>query len=273
MSRFSFLRSDRQEAASGKSKPDLNADAVFIADAASGKRNSRKKDAADPSLPEKKRARRRLVGAVTLTLSAIIALPMVLDPEPKPVSQDVAIDISSRNQSTQALIKEHNPVKSPTSAAPAPSVEPAVQAAPVVVAAAAAGAAVVASDKARAATPESAKPPVKPSDSSTQQAAKATSDRKTRANTENRAGEAKAAAASQQGKFMIQVAALATQKGVNELQSKLKAAGIKSHTQKVATQSGERIRVRIGPLANQREADGICAKLVKIRLQCTLIGT
>ena len=267
MSRFSFLRSDRQEAASGKSKPDLNADAVFIADAASGKRNSRKKDAADPSLPEKKRARRRLVGAVTLTLSAIIALPMVLDPEPKPVSQDVAIDISSRNQSTQALIKEHNPVKSPTSAAPAPSVEPAVQAAPVVVAAAAA------SDKARAATPESAKPPVKPSDSSTQQAAKATSDRKTRANTENRAGEAKAAAASQQGKFMIQVAALATQKGVNELQSKLKAAGIKSHTQKVATQSGERIRVRIGPLANQREADGICAKLVKIRLQCTLIGT
>lgn len=247
MSRFSFLRSDRQEAASGK-------------------RSSIKKDAADPALPEKKRARRRLVGAVTLTLSAIIVLPMVLDPDPKPVSQDMVIDISSKNKSTQALIKEQDPVRSATPATVAPGVEPAVQAAPVV-----AATAVAATDKSRAATPESAKPPVKPSDSSTKQV-KTTSERKTIANAESRAGEANTAA-NQQGKLMIQVAALATQKGVNELQAKLKSAGIKSHTQKVATQSGERIRVRIGPLANKGEADGICAKLVKIRLQCTLIGT
>lgn len=41
----------------------------------------------------KKRARRRLVGAIALVLVVVIFLPMVLDNEPKPVSENIAINI------------------------------------------------------------------------------------------------------------------------------------------------------------------------------------
>jgi len=50
----------------------------------------------DPTLPEKQRARRRLVGAIALVVAAVIVLPMVLDSHPKPVTDDIAIDIPSR---------------------------------------------------------------------------------------------------------------------------------------------------------------------------------
>ena len=41
----------------------------------------------------RKRARRRLVGAIALVLVVVVFLPMILDNEPKPVSEDVAINI------------------------------------------------------------------------------------------------------------------------------------------------------------------------------------
>jgi DedD protein len=41
------------------------------------------------------RTRRRLIGAAALLLAAVIVLPMVLDPTPRPVSDSVAIDIPS----------------------------------------------------------------------------------------------------------------------------------------------------------------------------------
>jgi DedD protein len=50
----------------------------------------------DPTLPEKQRARRRLVGAIALVLAAVIVLPMVLDSRPKPVTNDISIDIPNR---------------------------------------------------------------------------------------------------------------------------------------------------------------------------------
>lgn len=52
----------------------------------------------DPMLPEKKRARRRLVGAIALVLAAVIGLPMILDAEQKPLGDEVAIQIPSKDQ-------------------------------------------------------------------------------------------------------------------------------------------------------------------------------
>lgn len=73
----------------------------------------------DPTLPEKQRARRRLVGAIALVLAAIVVLPMVLDSHPKPVTDDIAIDIPSRPaakaaarhdaEDTQAGVAPDNP--------------------------------------------------------------------------------------------------------------------------------------------------------------------
>ncbi|KNE76101.1 DedD protein [Candidatus Burkholderia crenata] len=50
----------------------------------------------DPTLPEKQRARRRLVGALALVAAAVIILPMVLDSHPKPVTDDISLDIPAR---------------------------------------------------------------------------------------------------------------------------------------------------------------------------------
>ena len=47
----------------------------------------------DEELQLKKRARRRLVGAIALVLLIVVFLPMVLDNEPRPLNQDIAITI------------------------------------------------------------------------------------------------------------------------------------------------------------------------------------
>jgi DedD protein len=65
---------------------------------AGGAAGRNRKDAPDPVLPEKKRARRRLVGAIALALAAAVGIPMLLDSEPKPLSGDIAIQIPSKEK-------------------------------------------------------------------------------------------------------------------------------------------------------------------------------
>jgi len=87
----------------------------------------------DPTLPEKQRARRRLVGAIALVVAAVVILPMVLDSHPKPVTDDISIDIPSRPASraraqnpedTQAGVAPDNPA-APENAAGASNLTPA----------------------------------------------------------------------------------------------------------------------------------------------------
>src|SRR5471032_2713442 len=61
-------------------------------------RSAKSREADDPVLPEKKRARRRLVGAIALALMVAIVLPMVLDSEPKPLASDIDIRIPSKDK-------------------------------------------------------------------------------------------------------------------------------------------------------------------------------
>ncbi|HWT71916.1 MAG TPA: SPOR domain-containing protein, partial [Oxalicibacterium sp.] len=93
-----------------------------------------------------------------------------------------------------------------------------------------------------------------------------------RAILEGKAPAAASAPAKSSGKVAVQVAALATDEKVRELQKKLQGAGLKSYTQKVATQSGGHvIRVRLGPFANDAEAEKARAKLGKIGLSGKLV--
>src|SRR5438045_1240319 len=51
-------------------------------------------EAADPAVEElKRRARRRLVGAIVLALAAAVVLPLLLESDPKPLGDDVSIQI------------------------------------------------------------------------------------------------------------------------------------------------------------------------------------
>jgi DedD protein len=59
--------------------------------------NSRKSSVDDAALPEKKRARRRLIGAVALVLAAVIGLPMIFDSEPNASAPKIAIEIPSKD--------------------------------------------------------------------------------------------------------------------------------------------------------------------------------
>ncbi|GAA4412490.1 hypothetical protein GCM10023089_29260 [Quisquiliibacterium transsilvanicum] len=56
-----------------------------------------KNGALDPALPQKKRARRRLVGAAAVCLLAAILLPIILDSEPRHAREDVQVRIPSRD--------------------------------------------------------------------------------------------------------------------------------------------------------------------------------
>jgi DedD protein len=55
-------------------------------------------ESSDPQLHLKKKARRRLVGAVAIAGLAAVVLPMVMDEEPKQVVQDIQIRIPGQDQ-------------------------------------------------------------------------------------------------------------------------------------------------------------------------------
>ncbi|MYM36185.1 sporulation protein [Duganella sp. FT94W] len=62
------------------------------------RRRTRDREDDDPVLPEKKRARRRLVGAIMLALGVAVGLPMLLDSEPKQLSSDIDIKIPAKDK-------------------------------------------------------------------------------------------------------------------------------------------------------------------------------
>jgi DedD protein len=76
----------------------------------------------DPMLPEKKRARRRLVGAIALALAAAVGLPMLLDSEPnKSLAGDIAIQIPSKDKAAPLPAPSVPAADEPAEQAPAPA--------------------------------------------------------------------------------------------------------------------------------------------------------
>lgn len=266
-------------------------------------RRGASKNTQDPVLPEKKRARRRLVGAIALALAVAIGLPMLLDSEPKSSVSDIAINMPSKDKPGEPLNGGPATVPAPVPAleqpaapaqAPVPaSTKPAAAAtssrtvAPV----AAAGAAL---DKGEEIVHVPSKPavtePVKPPKAAEPKAAEPKvakaevkhpepkpeakkPETKPAQSDDARAMailEGKPAEAAPSTKFVIKVGAFAAKDKVEELQRKLGDAGIKSYAQKVTTANGELTSVRVGPFPNKEEAEKVKAKLVKLGLNGSL---
>jgi DedD protein len=266
----------------------------------------------DPVLPEKKRARRRLVGAIALALAVAVGLPMLLDSEPKPVASDIAIQIPSRDKVA--------PLPLPAAPPPAETLDQKEQLVdpnevkPVALRSSPAPEPEAVKPAAKPVKPEPAAKPVKPEpapvpaiDVEAKNRAKAEAELKAKAEAKAKAklearakAEAEAARAAKlekaekaaddnpravallegkvpdkkpdadKQKFVVQVAALGSQEKVDELQEKLSAAGIRAHTHKVSTPSGERIQVRIGPFSRD-EADKMRARLDKVGLGGSMV--
>jgi DedD protein len=320
MGLFSFLNKNKQDAAPGKSEYRSQSDEPFTNARTRAKRGSSNgKDAeSDPILPEKKRARRRLIGAVVLVLAVVIVLPMILDPEPKPLTDDIAIQIPSRDGKDSKSAPAPAPASSVTAPVPAPTrqtdtasldakeelvdtkpAEPIAEKPPLAKPVDVPVPAVKPPEKVveKAADKPVAKPVEKPAPAKekaekaekVEKAEKAAAEPKHAAAPAKISDEQRALAILQgkptpsaakpadkpadksTGKFVIQVAALATQEKIDELRSKLTSAGISSYTQKVATQAGDRTRIRVGPFASRDEAEKARAKIVKLGLNATLV--
>jgi len=92
-----FSSGNKDEAPSRRSKAP--ADRSGEGRRTRGEGRSQQGSLLDPTLPEKQRARHRLIGAIAMVLAAVIGLPMVLDSHPRPASDDIAIDIPGANKS------------------------------------------------------------------------------------------------------------------------------------------------------------------------------
>lgn len=298
MSVFSSQRKDKQEP--GFDESDLPAPEEGAADEQPAKRTrSRRKPGAqgnqplDPILPEKKRARRRLVGVIALVLAAVIGLPMILDVEPKPLAEDISVHIPSRDKSPKAGADSPAPSgRAPVEAASTsldpkeeviqpPAGMPALGNAADHPPAAAGVNGQSGADKSSGQSERARQNADKPGQQAAARSEGRTlaktaekDDEKARAKAllDSRASPPVSAQEKKSGKFVIQVAAFATKEKVSELQGKLKDAGIRSYTEKVSTDNGGKIRVRIGPFATREEVDRMRTRLEKLGLGSTLVS-
>ncbi|HEX7952479.1 MAG TPA: SPOR domain-containing protein [Burkholderiales bacterium] len=194
----------------------------------------------DDELQLKKRARRRLVGAVALVLLIVVFLPMILDSEPKPLNQDISITIPPVPKPEVAP-----PISAPTPATPAPAA-PHVAGMPE-------GPAPVQPESApavepRAATPKNATP--RPEVRTAPKPAPKT--------------EAKPAASDDS--FVVQLGAFSNAANARALQKKLQDNKFKAYTELVKSAAGDRTRVRVGPYTTREAAEKARDRMKSMKL-------
>jgi len=224
----------------------------------------------------KKRARRRLVGAVALVTIVAVFLPMVLDHEPKPVSQDINIQIPSPNSgafTSKIVPLPPGPAESKSAASSAPepaqSGAPAASPAPGPVAAAPAEKPAAEAPQAPPAYDTEAAPPKKA----------AAEPPKPKAAPKPPAKSVPASKAEEKAKpetkaasgFVVQVAALNDADKAKQMSDSIAAAGIKSYTEVVPTAKGNVTRVRAGPFASRAEAEKIRDQLKGMGLNGNIV--
>ena len=233
-------------------------------------------EAADINVDElRRRARRRLVGAVVLALGVAVVVPMLLETEQKPLPEDVSVKIPPIDDGKfENRLGEHRATDAPAPAAVAPAdaakngaakddpasapprasrydtripETPANAAAPSPPAVAPQSAAApppAAPPQTTAASPKAA-----PQLANAPPAAAATSKAP-----EPRAADAQTHALAAHDGFAVQLAAFADDKGANALAGRLKKAGYTAYTEPLKTSKGTLWRVRVGPYSSREAA-------------------
>jgi DedD protein len=251
----------------------------------------------DAQLQLKKRARRRLVGALAFVSVVAVVLPMVMDNEPRQAVQDVEIRIPGQDEKPFAprfatappadrVEKQSDaPAKSPEPAAEVP-----VEIKPKVVVQPTARVLEVNKDakdkpaeKPVDKAPEKVvekplnkpekiaeKPAAKPDKAPEKQADKGADKAATKSDDAKRAaailagqaGEAKPAAKA--GEYLVLIGAFANEANVKNIKTKLGEQGIKTFSEPLDTPQGRKTRVRAGPFANREAAEKALEKMQRI---------
>jgi len=192
----------------------------------------------------KKRARRRLIGAVALALLAAIVLPMVMDHKPAPQLKDIQVRIPSPDEgAAQRALPPAKPVAK-SDIKPIAKVEPKPEVKP---------------ESKQESKPEpkaESKPDSKP---------EAKPDLKQEARQEPKPDPKPAAPVTAGESWEVQLGAYSEPGRAKTLLAKLKDLSVPAYTEKVDTPNGARTRVRAGPFPSQEAAE-------KARIRIKIIG-
>lgn len=255
----------------------------------------------DEEIQFRRRAKHRLIGAVALVSGLVVFLPMVLDNEPKPVAEDIAINIPSQDakpakavavapaptapaqpgQAPRAVSAEANakpetppPVQPLTvlpggqapkpASAETPHVEPVKNVKP---------AAAPSEPVKTASAPAVAAKPEKPAEAALELVKPAApKENKQPAAAAPVAEKAKPVAkpaensAPAQGGFVVRLGAFAKPENAKNLKAKLTSMGIRNYSDVLKTATGDKHRVRAGPYASKREAESVRERLKAVDL-------
>ncbi|MDR3410710.1 MAG: SPOR domain-containing protein [Formivibrio sp.] len=237
----------------------------------------------------RKRARRRLLGAIALVVFALVVLWTVLDNAPPPqftaghpVEITSSVSALATNASVVAVVQTGNSAE--IASAPgnvSASGSSAVAAVPLSTAvasqsakeglhapAASSSATILPGKLVNYQTPVKVAPVVKPKHASAMVVKPALDPRKILDGVD----EKKTASTAKSGRFFLQVGAFADEAKSAQLLAKLKAAGLPAFGEKVHTTKGELTRIRVGPSADEAranewrrksEAAGVSGKVIK----------
>jgi DedD protein len=207
----------------------------------------------DEELQLKRRARRRLIGAIVLVAAIVVALPMVLDTEPRPMDGEISIKIPPPDSSkyTSRVVPLPPSAEPKAAAERAPQAKSASDAKATPKLSAAMGekpaepdakASAAASSAPRSPAPEPSPGPAPPP--------AAEPPARTAA-----APSAPAAGEPASRMYAVQVVALADAEKAKQVQEQMAAAGLKSYTEVVKTAKGDVTRVRAGPYPSRAAAE------------------
>ncbi|KVG34274.1 SPOR domain-containing protein [Burkholderia ubonensis] len=220
----------------------------------------------DPTLPEKQRARRRLVGAIALVVAAVIVLPMVLDSHPKPVTDDIAIDIPNRPAHHAAPSRDED--ASDVQAGVAHDEPPASETAATAIAGAATDAAKDAAKPAAkpdtATTTASVAPKPAPAPAAPAQPARPAVPKPAPAAVANAddGGDAATPSSPAGARFAVQLGAFKDDATARSWATKLKSAGVPAYVEHRKQADGSTATLlRAGPFADRAAASAAIAKV------------
>jgi DedD protein len=235
----------------------------------------------------RRRARRRLVGAIVLALAAAVIVPMLLESDPKPLGEDVSIKIPPVDDSKfvnrlsdaapssgaaapgdatpeKSIADAERAVIAPASKAPkydtriAPDKASDAAPSPSPSSASAAPGAPVAASRSETGAQSRAEPKSEPkSDQKSEWKAASTS----KPDAKPSAPAASPKAETARDGFAVQLAAFSDDRGANALANRLKSAGYPAYTEAYNTSRGTLWRVRVGPYASRDAAGGVRDKL------------
>lgn len=213
----------------------------------------------------RRRARRRLVGAVAIALTVVVILPMLFDSEPKPLGPDVDIRIPAQDSPFETAPALAPPVQAtPTAEQSAP-----VPAEPTAVNGTLPTSASVKVDSThaestKAATAEKVKPEAKPEVKAKTEVKPALKEEQKIEQKPKLKPDSTFAA---QGYF-LQLGAFTNESNARQLHAKAVAAGFNA----VMVSTNSQYRVRIGPLPQQERALEMQAKLKAKGFSPVLLG-